>query len=113
LAGIYGPGRGPQNRLPQLAGQVCTDGDVYLNLIHVDDIVAALRRLIDLAYEGVLNLSDDEPTTRRDYYDRLMADAGLAPIRWESDASNTKRGKRVSNERIKRDLDLHLRHPMH
>ena len=113
LAGIYGPGRGPQNTLSQVAGSTRTDGDVYLNLIHVDDIVSAMRRLIGVPYHGVLNLSDGAPTTRREYYDRLISNTGLAPIRWEADPSSPVRGKRVSNERIKRVLDLSLLHPTH
>ena len=112
LSGIYGPGRGPHNRLAQLAGQERNDGDVYLNLIHVDDIVAAMRRLIDVDYHGILNLSDDSPTPRREFYDRILAVSGLPPIQWTPRAGPA-RGKRVRNNRIKSLLNLSLRHPMH
>ncbi len=112
LSGIHGPGRGPQNRLAQVAGGQRDDGDAYVNLIHLDDIVTAMRKLIDVEYHGVLNLTDDAPTTRRDYYDRLIAEAGLPPIHWIS-GDNTGRGKRVRNDRIKRLLNLSLQHPEH
>jgi nucleoside-diphosphate-sugar epimerase len=112
LSGIYGPGRGPQNRLAQVAGGQRDDGDAYVNLIHLDDIVTAMRKLIEVEYHGVLNLTDDAPTTRRDYYDCLIAEAGLPPIQWIS-GDHTGRGKRVRNDRIKRLLNLSLQHPEH
>ena len=105
-------GRGPHKRLAQLAGQERNDGDVYLNLIHVDDIVAAMQRLIDVDYHGALNLSDDSPTLRREFYDRILAVSGLPPIQWTPRAGPA-RGKRVRNNRIKSLLNLSLRHPMH
>lgn len=111
LSGIVGPGRGPANRVVHYAGQVRTDGEGYVNLIHRDDIVAALRRLLDVPYHGVLNLSDDAPVTRRAYYDRLIAEARVPPIEWRAPEQSDGRGKRVRNDRIKTVLGLHLRHP--
>ena len=112
LTGIWGPSRGPGRMLERFAGRERADGDSYLNLVHRDDIIAALRALVLSAYDGLLNLNDDAPTRRRDYYDPLVAAAGLAPIRWVA-SDPPKYGKRVRNDKIKRVLGLELQHPTH
>ncbi len=112
LSGIYGPGRDPAQRAAGFAGTERADGHVWLNLVHRDDIVATLVRLMDIDHHGVLHLSDDTPTTRRDYYDRLVTSAGLAPIKWTTD-DTIDAGKRICNTTIKKLLDLQLRHPNH
>ncbi len=111
LAGIYGPGRGPQNRVAALAGSTRDDGDAWVNLIHRDDIVAAAVRLLDVPHHGVLNLSDDCPLRRRELYDLIAAGAGLVPIRWRTPSGVPDLGKRVRSERIRELLGLRLAHP--
>jgi len=110
LSGIYGPGRDPSARILQSAGQERSDGDAYVNLIHLDDIVAALVKLLSTRHHGVLNLSDDAPVTRRDYYDRIIADASLPPIRWLRPDGPPHLGKRIRNSRIKQTLGLTMQH---
>ncbi len=105
LAGIIGPGRGPANRVRQWAGRERDDGEGFVNLIHRDDIVAACTALVHRPYEGVLNVSDGRPIRRRDLYDRLVAAAGVEPIRWKA-ASVPDLGKRVSNRRMVELLDF-------
>lgn len=112
LGGIYGPDRNPADRIRQAAGTVRDDGETYLNMIHRDDIVSAMFRLLTFPHHGVLNLSDDEPSTRRASYDRVLAAAGLAPIRWAVNPTNH-RGKRVCSSRIKQLLNWTTRHPRH
>ncbi|MFQ5489344.1 MAG: SDR family oxidoreductase [Phycisphaerae bacterium] len=109
LSGIVGPGRLAGGRAARYAGQERTDGEVYVNLIHRDDIVAACVALLDRPCHGVLNLSGDAPILRRRLYDRVIAAAGLEPIRWKS-SGGASRGKRVANQRIKRELGLTLAH---
>lgn len=111
LSGIYGPGRDPAERARAQAGRDRSDGDVYVNLIHLDDVVAAIATLVNASFHGVLNLTDDRPATRRERCDPLIAAAGLAPIRWTSESPPTARGKRVRNDLIKRALGLRLIHP--
>lgn len=109
LAGIYGPGRGLGRRALRSAGQRRSDGNVWVNLIHHDDIVNALARLVYTAHPGVLNLGNDEPLRRRDLYNALLASAGAKPIEWRDDPS-LGQGKRVCNQLIKRTLSLTLQH---
>jgi nucleoside-diphosphate-sugar epimerase len=109
LAGIVGPGRGPGNRVAQWAGRERDDPETYVNLIHRDDIVSACLALIDRQFAGTLNLSDGRPIQRREYYNRLIAAAGLHPIRWVTPAEGRNFGKRVSNRRLVALLGLEPR----
>lgn len=110
VAGIVGPGRGPLNRLRTSAGATRDDGNAWVNLVHVEDIVGACARLLEVPFTGVLNLACDHPVLRREYYDRLMDDAGLPRMRWQG-GDGPPRGKRISNARLKEILGLALRHP--
>lgn len=111
LGGIYGPGRGALDSIFRSAGRQRDDGDFYLNRIHVDDIVAALAALLGSDFQGVLNLCDDHPQTRRSFFDAALASADLSPIEWTSSSDRKNRGKRVRNDLIKTTLGLVLRHP--
>ncbi len=113
LSGIYGPGRDPTARIVQQAGCVRNDGNQYVNLVHLDDIVSTMSLLLASSHSGVFNLSDDEPTTRRAYYDRCLVAAGLKPIQWTDEDDDATRGKRVDNTLIKRTLGVTLEHPTH
>ncbi|HEY3242864.1 MAG TPA: SDR family oxidoreductase [Phycisphaerae bacterium] len=110
LSGIYGPGRDPAGRLERVAGQERSDGQTYVNLIHRDDIVEVMVRLLDSDFSGVMCLNNDRPILRCELYDPLLAAAGLPPIRWRGDDQNP-RGKRVRNDLMKRTLGLTLAHP--
>ncbi len=112
LSGIYGPGRDPADFVARSAGATRTDGDAWLNLVHLDDIVTALHHLLDTDHHGVLCLSDDQPMRRRAFYDPLLADRGLAAVKWEADPSAGV-GKRVRNAAIKAFLGMELQHPTH
>ena len=111
LSGIVGPGRGPLNRVIGYAGTQRPDPNDYVNLVHVDDIVAACVGLLDRPFDGILNLTSDEPVLRRAYYDHLLRQAGAAPIRWIPDSRPMPGGKRIRNDRARRWLGLTLRNP--
>lgn len=111
LGGIYGPGRDTLDFTHRSAGSQRDDGDLYMNRVHVDDIVTALDALIGSEFHGVLNLCDDHPQTRRSFYDASLAAAGLPPIEWISSSDRGHRGKRVRNDFIKKTLGFVLGHP--
>ena len=113
LGGIYGPDRDYRRRIRGLAGTTRTDGNLYVNLIHLDDIVQALVALLTVPYHGVLNLVDDSPEQRRAMYDRTLNEVNLPPIQWHKDEEATGLGKRVSNDLIKQTLGITLMHPTH
>lgn len=111
LGGIYGPDRDTLEFIHRSAGALRDDGDLYMNRVHVDDIVTALEALLGSAFHGVLNLCDDHPQTRRSFYDGVLVAAGLPPIEWVSSSDRDHRGKRVRNDLIKKTLGLDLGHP--
>lgn len=112
LGGIYGPGRSLADFAARFAGQQRADGDVFLNLAHLDDIVGGLVGLLETSHHGVLNLCGDQPTTRRAVYDPLLRARSLPPVQWLSDP-HMGAGKRVRSERIQQLLELRWRHPVY
>jgi nucleoside-diphosphate-sugar epimerase len=67
FAGIYGPGR-ILRKAALLAGDALLgDAGKWLNLIHVDDGATAVR-LAEKVTGETINIADDEPVTRRDFY---------------------------------------------
>lgn len=112
LTGIYGPGR---NRVRSiLDGRVQPSlSDVYMNRIHLTDIVRALRLLLDKGVPGqVYTGSDDAPCTQREFYSWVFEKLGLplpAPSK-ETERHAHGSNKRVSNKKIKA-LGLTPRYP--
>lgn len=121
LAGIYGPGRGPFDKLRKgTARRLVKPGQVF-SRIHVDDIAQALQASMRKPSPGAIyNLCDDDPAPPQDviaYAARLVGlpvppeipfhEAELSPMARSFYAES----KRVRNERIKRDLGVQLLHP--
>lgn len=101
VSGIYGPGRDASERVASLAGTERDDGDVYVNRIHRDDLVKAMAALLRVDHHGPLNLSDEQPQTRRQMYDAILQAKGLPPIRWGSPCGRASLGKRIRSARIR------------
>lgn len=121
LAGIYGPERNPLEKLRQgKARRINKPGQVF-NRIHVRDIARALVRSIEQPRFGaVYNVTDDEPAPPQDVVAYAADLLGVPPpplISFEeSDLSPMGRSfygenKRVSNARIKGELNFRLKYP--
>ncbi len=121
LAGIYGPGRGPFEKVRRgEARRIVKEGQVF-SRIHRDDIAAALRASIARPEPGgVYNLCDDEPAPPEDVIGHAAALLGMPepPIVGfeEAELSPMARSfyaesKRVSNRRMKERLGVRLRWP--
>ncbi len=121
LAGIYGPGRGPFERIRNGSAQrIVKPGQVF-SRIHVDDIAEVVLASIRHPDPGAAyNVCDDDPAPPQDVLShaaRLLglppppevafADAELSPMARSFYAES----KRVRNGRIKRDLGVALRYP--
>lgn len=121
LAGIYGPGRGPFEKVRNgTARRIIKSGQVF-SRIHVDDIAQVLEASINRPQSGAIyNLCDDDPAPPQDvigYAAELLGlpqpeevafeDADLTPMARSFYAEN----KRVRNDRIKSDLGINLIHP--
>ncbi len=112
LGGIYGSGR---HRLQALKeGKIKPSfSDIYINRIHVEDIVAALLLLIEKGKPGEIYLGvDDAPSTQKEFYEWLYAKLSLPKPSTESTKVGSVHGsnKRCVNKKIKK-LGLKLKYP--
>ncbi len=117
LAGIYGPGRGYWLR-QFVSGQARLEGEGarFLNMIHRDDVVGAIRAALERGTAGeVYNVVDDEPVTQRELFGWLSGHLGRPmPDTTPPDPELRKRGvthKRVSNRKLKAELGYRLKFP--
>ncbi|MDJ1008531.1 MAG: SDR family oxidoreductase [Paracoccaceae bacterium] len=121
LAGIYGPGRGPFEKVRAgTARRIVKPGQVF-SRIHVDDIAQVLAASMARPDPGAIyNLCDDDPAPPEDVIAeaaRLLGlpvppavpfdEAQLSPMAKSFYAES----KRVRNDRIKRDLGVTLNYP--
>jgi len=121
LAGIYGPGRGPFEKLRSgSARRIIKPGQIF-SRIHVEDIAATLAASIARPNPGAIyNLCDDEPAPPEDVLSYGASLLGLPPPP-EVDFASANLGpmarsfyaesKRVSNARIKAELGVKLAYP--
>ncbi|MCB2129341.1 MAG: SDR family oxidoreductase [Rhodobacteraceae bacterium] len=121
LAGIYGPGRGPFEKVRNGTARRIIRENQYFSRIHVEDIAAVLAASIGHPSPGaVYNVADDDPSPPEDVLAeaaRLLGlplppevpfeDAGMTPLARSFYAES----KRVRNDRIKRDLGVELAYP--
>ncbi|MBE0455149.1 SDR family oxidoreductase [Roseovarius autotrophicus] len=121
LAGIYGPGRGPFEKVRQgTARRIVKPGQVF-SRIHVDDIAQVLAASIARPRPGAIyNVCDDDPAPPEDVIAHAAHLLGLpVPEAVPHDAANLSpmarsfyaESKRVSNRRIKEDLGIRLLYP--
>ena len=121
LAGIYGPGRGPFEKVRRgTARRIIKPGQVF-SRIHVEDIAQVLHASIRQPAPGTAyNLCDDDPAPPQDviaHAAELLGrplppevpfdEAEMSPMARSFYAES----KRVSNERIKTDLGVRLIYP--
>lgn len=121
LAGIYGPGRGPFEKVRQgTARRIIKAGQVF-SRIHVDDIAQVLAASIAQPNPGrVYNLCDDDPAPPEDVIGYAAELLGLAvpPAEDFETAEMTPmarsfyaESKMVRNDRIKSELGVALKYP--
>ncbi len=123
LAGIYGPGRGPFEKVRDgSARRIVKPGQVF-SRIHVDDIAQALAASLARPDPGaVYNICDDDPAPPEDVLAHAAELLGLPPppaipyAEAEAGMSGMARSfyaesKRVSNRRMKEALGVTLRWP--
>jgi nucleoside-diphosphate-sugar epimerase len=121
LAGIYGPGRGPFEKVRNgTARRIIKPGQVF-SRIHVDDIAQVLAASIAHPKPGaVYNVCDDDPSPPEDVLAHAAHLLGLPPPPeedWQTAEmtpmarSFYAESKRVRNDRIKDELGIRLIHP--
>lgn len=121
LAGIYGPGRGPFEKVRDgSARRIIKPGQVF-SRIHVADIAETLLASIRRPNPGTIyNVCDDDPAPAEDVLSHAAHLLGLPepPAIPYDEAEMTPlarsfyaESKRVRNERIKAELGVTLRYP--
>lgn len=113
LGAIHGPGRELGDRFRRLAGSTRPgDGRQHSSWIHRDDVVGAIAAAVSGGWDGVVNLVDDEPLPVAELLDRVLAAAGLEPVRWDPAAATgtPPADRRISNRRL-HQLGYQLCHP--
>lgn len=122
LAGIYGPGRSPFDRLRAGTAQAVVKPGQIFSRIHVADIAVALAASIARPPQGmaIYNLADDAPAPPEEVLWHAADLAGLprppAVAFDDADLSPMARSfyadsKRVRNNRVKHALGLRLAYP--
>jgi nucleoside-diphosphate-sugar epimerase len=110
LAGIYGPGR--HHLVEQVrAGEVSGRADGHLNLIHRDDVVAAVWAAFaapEPVADGTFNVADDGAATRGEIVAWLSDRLGVPRPRFTGQPVGARRAvtpdRIIDNGRIKREL---------
>ncbi|MCU0901454.1 MAG: SDR family oxidoreductase [Cypionkella sp.] len=121
LAGIYGPGRGPFEKVRDGTARRIIKPGQYFSRIHVEDIAQVLAASIARPNPGAAyNVCDDEPAPPEDvlsYAAHLLGlpeppavpfdEAEMTPMA----RSFYSESKRVRNDRIKEELGVRLLYP--
>jgi nucleoside-diphosphate-sugar epimerase len=114
FAGIYGPDRILRKQAILSGEPLGGDAEKWLNLIHVEDGAAAILAAEANAKAGqVFNITDDEPTTRRDFYSLLAERLHAPPARFDGSPSSRETHRRVKNRHAKEVLGWAPRYPNH
>ena len=123
VAGIYGPGRLPLQRLRAGLPLVRTEESPWTNRIHVADLVQVCLAAMQRGRDGeVYNVSDGSPGTMIDYFTRIADLAGLPhpPAITLSQAqqqlsagmlSYMRESRRLDNSKIRNALGIELKYP--
>jgi nucleoside-diphosphate-sugar epimerase len=117
VAGIYGPERGHLFQ-QYLRGEarLSGDGSRVINMIHRDDVVAAIIAALERSAPGeIYNVADDEPVTQREFFawlsDKLTMPPPLVAPEAESGRKRGVTSKRVSNRKLRLELKCELKYP--
>ncbi|WP_434359830.1 NAD(P)H-binding protein [Parasalinivibrio latis] len=106
LAGLIGEDRHP---VKFLAGRQLTNGEQPVNLVHREDVIEAIIKILDLGVWGeILHLSAQENPTRNSYYTWGAERLGLEKPVFEPGGQNA---KVVDPSRTLEILNLALKYP--
>jgi len=123
VAGIYGPGKLPLERLRKQVPMIGADEAPWTNRIHIDDLVAVCEAAMAHGRDAeAYNVSDGNPGNMRDYFDRVAELYGLprAPLIALAEAraalspgmlSYLGESRRLDNRKMLADLGIRLRYP--
>jgi nucleoside-diphosphate-sugar epimerase len=125
LAGLYGPGRIPHLDKLRDGEPIAAPSAGWLNLIHVDDaataVLAAETWLGQPQEDGphLFCVSSDEPVVRANYDREVARRIGAEPPQFVAPdpaspaAARARANRRVSNEKMQKQLGVQLAYPSH
>ena len=102
VSGIYGPGRDPRDRFRH-PERLSMRGEYWVNLVHRDDIVAAMLHTLQLPVAPrIINVSDGSPTRACDVARWLARaeDKDADALRFENSDAPARNDQRVSAEAL-------------
>jgi len=127
LAGLYGPGRHQLLDALRAGGNAFPgDGEQWVNLLHRDDAVGAMRACQAAPAEirgGVFNVADDEPVRKRELVEWLAKKLELNPAELHFDGATSARSshrrnvtgetpnRRIANGRLKQAIGWRCLYP--
>ena len=118
VSGIYGPERGFLfHQFLKNEAKMVGNGSRIINMIHVDDVVLAITRLLESGKPGrAYNVTDNTPISQREFFSWLSSELQRPMPEKASDSDLRKRkrattNKRVSNQRLLEELILKLQYP--
>ncbi len=123
VAGIYGPGKLPLERLRRGLPLVRSEESPWTNRIHISDLVQVCIAAMERGGDGeVYNASDGSPGAMIDYFTRIADLAGLPPPPAISLAqaqeqlsagmlSYMQESRRLDNSKIRGELGVELVYP--
>lgn len=103
FAGLYGPGRVIRRTLLERGEPIPGDPDHYLNLIHIEDAARAVVAAFDRPGGETAIVADDQPVSRREYYELAAELLGVSPPRFSGVGDRDGSNKRAGNRRLRRD----------
>ncbi|ANI82309.1 SDR family oxidoreductase [Kosakonia oryzae] len=108
LAGLVGPARHPGRFL---AGKTAPDGQHGVNLVHLEDVIAAITLLLQAPKGGhIYNLCAPSHPSRESFYPQMARQLGLAPPHFLESTSHEK-GKVIDGSRICNELGFDYLYP--
>lgn len=108
LAGLVGPARHPGRFF---AGKTAPDGQLGVNLVHLEDVIAAITLLLQSPKGGhIYNICAPAHPTRETFYPAMARKLGL-PAPNFTDSPAEKRGKVVDGSRICYELGFEYLYP--
>ena len=123
VAGIYGPGKLPVERIKSGQPIVNQQDSPFTNRIHANDLVTVCEiALLNTNISGVYNVTDGHPGTMYEYFTGVAAALNLpAPPAISLDQARTQlsegmlsymdESRRIKNDKLLRDFALVLRYP--
>lgn len=103
VAEVYGPDF-------ELSKKISTNSDYFYrspgntctNMVHLEDIIKAIKHALEHNLEGIYNLADDDHPTLRELLKKVGEKLNLTEVKWDPKSSKGKsRNFKVSNYKIK------------